>query len=274
MPASDELHFIEVVKISQNLDMHSINFVVSELLAFCAYVQQQPELASMLNVTSDEIERELIQIVDEGCQSTLLSGALSKQQSQFSSIQFFKDSNIMTSKSYEQASSSLANNCLQNLFEICKFGSNKELAVESQSKEEDQSPDLAKMAQQDAEKADHTFKESLQDMRLKISSMAQPILINRCREILKQFAQDEQRSGSMKLPQSRNNEVIFILRELATLSDSQPKQKATTKEGQAAQESFLVDLMPVLSELIVSQSDEIRQHLKAIFLHISTQLRK
>lgn len=33
---SDEQYFVEVVKVSQNLDMHTINFVVNELLAFCA----------------------------------------------------------------------------------------------------------------------------------------------------------------------------------------------------------------------------------------------
>lgn len=109
-------------------------------------------------------------------------------------------------------------------------------------------------------------------MKLKISALAQPILISRCRDILKQFSQDELRSGSMKLPQSRNNEVIFILKELASLSELQRKYKAALGPDDEVQGSFLFDLMPVLSELIVSQSDEIREHLKTLFLHISRQV--
>lgn len=83
-----------------------------------------------MGLSSSEIEKELVQIVDGGCQSTLLSGALSKSQSQLGNLQFFRDFNVMQSKSFEQASSSLANNCLQNLFEICKFGSSEDSTAE------------------------------------------------------------------------------------------------------------------------------------------------
>jgi hypothetical protein len=106
-------------------------------------------------------------------------------------------------------------------------------------------------------------------MKRSISSLARPILLNKCKEILRQFSQDELRYGSMKLPHARNNEVIFILKELASLSSSQPDRRPKQEAGPASHGSFLVELMPVLSELIVSQSDEIRVHLKALFLHIS-----
>ena len=36
MAESDEDQFIELVKVSQQLDLRAINFVVNELLAFCA----------------------------------------------------------------------------------------------------------------------------------------------------------------------------------------------------------------------------------------------
>lgn len=128
---SDERPFIEVVKVSQSLDMHTINFVVNELLAFCAYIEQQPEQAQAMGLSPPEIEQELVQIVDDGCQSTLLSGALSKAQSQLGGLQFFKDYNVLQSRSFEQASSALANNCLQNLFEMCRFGNSEDLSEQS-----------------------------------------------------------------------------------------------------------------------------------------------
>lgn len=78
LAANEEHYFVEVVKVSQNLDMQTINFVVNELLAFCAYIKQWPEQAKAMGLSSAEIEKDLMQIVDEGCQSTLLSGSLSK----------------------------------------------------------------------------------------------------------------------------------------------------------------------------------------------------
>jgi len=58
------------------------------------------------------------------------------------------------------------------------------------------------------------------EMKRKISAQTTPILINRCKDILQKFSQDEHSSGSIKLPQSRVLEVIFVLKELQLLQKS------------------------------------------------------
>ena len=75
--------------------------------------------------------------------------------------------------------SNLSKYCLFNLFQICKFG-----LVED---------------------------EKLAEMKNRISEKTTPILSSRCQEILAKFSKDESRSGSIKLPQNRIAEVVFIL---------------------------------------------------------------
>ena len=68
------------------------------------------------------------------------------------------------------------------------------------------------------------------------------------------------------------NEVIFILKELAHLNESQSKYKVALASYYVAEDSFLLDLMPVLIELIRLQSDEIRKNLKTLLLQTSQQI--
>ena len=68
------------------------------------------------------------------------------------------------------------------------------------------------------------------------------------------------------------NEVIFILKELAHLNESQSKYRVALASHYVAEDSFLLDLMPVLIELIRLQSDEIRKNLKTLLLQTSQQI--
>jgi hypothetical protein len=40
------------------------------------------------------------------------------------------------------------------------------------------------------------------------------MLINRCKEILESYSRDEEQAGTIKLPQARIMEVVFVLKEL------------------------------------------------------------
>jgi len=139
-------------------------------------------------------------------------------------------------------------------------------------------------------------------MKRKISAQTTPILINRCKDILQKFSQDEQSSGSMKLPQSRVLEVVFVLKELQLLQKSlksmehmalpqtqiqidnqeekHPNQETneidvrTTapQPGAPYGPSFLINLMPTLSDLIVCESYEVRSLLRSTFKDIAQDL--
>jgi len=59
------------------------------------------------------------------------------------------------------------------------------------------------------------------------------MLINRCKDTLKKYAQDEMKTGSMSLPRQRINEAVFILEKLKAL-DCYPEVQSSqykTKKG-------------------------------------------
>ena len=82
--------------------------------------------------------------------------------------------------------------------------------------------------------------------------------------MLSKYIKDEQRSGSTKLPQNRVFEVIFILKEIQNLTQSLGNSDIS--------KNLLIKLMPTLSEMIVTESSEIREHLKKIFIQIHSKL--
>lgn len=69
----------------------------------------------------------------------------------------------------------------------------------------------------------------------------------------------------MQLPQVRVLEVVFILKELHLLSNF--------LQGHSAS-NFLLDLMPILTDLIVTNSKEIKDNLRLIFVLISKEVVK
>jgi hypothetical protein len=124
---------------------------------------------------------------------------------------------------------------LLNLFQICQFGN---------------------QAKQDGAEDEH-----MHQIKQRISEQTTPILLKRCKDILRKYAQDESRSGSIQLPQSRVHEIVLILKELMTLAHSFQGDNY-----------FLLDLMPILTELISSNNKEIKEQLKQIFVEISNEV--
>lgn len=116
--------------------------------------------------------------------------------------------------------------CLFNLFQICKFG--------NQSPSEGES-------------------DSFKQMKIKISNQSTPIMLKRCKGILKKFSQDESRSGSINMNETRVQEIVMILKELMQLANSIDETNRS---------HFLIELMPNLTDLITSNNKEIKEHLK------------
>jgi len=59
-----------------------------------------------------------------------------------------------------------------------------------------------------------TNDKKIHDIKRKIATTTTPVLINRCRETLKKYANDEMKSGNMSLPRQRVSEAAFILEKL------------------------------------------------------------
>ncbi len=70
--------------------------------------------------------------------------------------------------------------------------------------------------------AEYTAEDAAQEKRIyeirrKIATITTPVLINRCRDTLKKYTSDEQKSGSMTLPRQRVSEAVFTLEKLRQL---------------------------------------------------------
>ena len=85
------------MRVSQQLDLRAINFVIDELLVFCASLKEDSEQAGAIGLSPSDIESELVSFVDRSCQSALLAGAFSKQSTQPGALQFFKKFTIRRS---------------------------------------------------------------------------------------------------------------------------------------------------------------------------------
>jgi len=92
------------------------------------------------------------------------------------------------------------------------------------------------------------------------------VLINRCRETLKKYANDEMKSGNMSLPRQRVSEAAFILEKLRQL-DCYPEIQSVSQYK--SKKGHLVHLMPIFAELVMSNEAGLKEHRKLIFLDIS-----
>ena len=122
--------------------------------------------------------------------------------------------------------------------------------------------------------------------------MCTPILIKRCKEILKKFLSDEIKSGAMPLSRSRLEDIKYVLEKLKKLEiypdynkieDMKKEKKEENKiEDNEQQEilgfilkkkkSHLISLLPLLSEFITTKENEIKILVKDIFKIISSEL--
>ena len=229
--------------------MQVMNFILNCLLPNSTLLsgQQSTEAQKML-------EQTLVQIIDRGCSNQFGSQAASSS-----------------------ASSNLSRYCFNNMFELCRYQPSQaaHLAADTQSPRSGQRDPSAE-----------AFQTSLSEIKLKIARIATPILINRCKQTLKRFIKDEQKVGSVGMPKSRISEVVFILDKLRDLDcyPSSQMQRASTASlgsqrasnasiaGGNFKKSHLIELMPILSELILRNEQPVKEALRSIFLEISTAL--
>jgi hypothetical protein len=130
------------------------------------------------DIIDKDFQQNLVSIIDNGCNSVY-------------SVQKLSSSNQSSSSLF---GNSLSKYCLNNLFELCRHQSLKVNDSESEVNEK-----------------------RIYEIRKKIATQTTPILINRCKDTLKKYAHDEQKSGLLSLPRQRINEAVFILEKLRTL---------------------------------------------------------
>ena len=165
--------------------------------------------------------------------------------------------------------SSISKVCISNLFELCKF----------------KTPEILKREINDKNfNADDYVK-----IKEKIAKMCTPILIKRCKEILKKFLADEIKSGSMPLSRSRLEDIKYVLDKLKKLEiypeynkiDEMNGNKKEMKDENEQEimgfilkkkKSHLISLLPLLSEFITTKENEIKILVKDIFKIISSEL--
>ncbi len=164
--------------------------------------------------------------------------------------------------------SSISKVCISNLFELCKF----------------KTPEILKR-----EINDKNFNpDDYVKIKEKIAKMCTPILIKRCKEILKKFLADEIKSGSMPLSRSRLEDIKYVLEKLKKLEiypeynkiDEMSGNKEIQYENEQEimnyilkkKKSHLISLLPLLSEFITTKENEIKILVKDIFKIISSEL--
>ena len=164
--------------------------------------------------------------------------------------------------------SSISKVCISNLFELCRF----------------RTPESLKMEIND----NNLNIEDYVKIKIKIAKMCTPILIKRCKEILKKFLADEIKSGSMPLSRSRLEDIKYVLDKLKKLEiypeynkvdDIDKDSDEKNEDGEEImryilkkKKSHLISLLPLLSEFITTKENEIKILVKEIFKIISNEL--
>ena len=178
--------------------------------------------------------------------------------------------NESNNESSGSVTSSISKVCISNLFELCKFKTpevlKREINVQNFNPD-----DYVKIKE-------------------KIAKMCTPILIKRCKEILKKFLADEIKSGSMPLSRSRLEDIKYVLEKLKKLEiypdynkieDIRGKKEIKMEENDQQEiigfilkkkKSHLISLLPLLSEFITTKENEIKILVKDIFKIISAEL--
>lgn len=103
-------------------------------------------------------------------------------------------------------------------------------------------------------------------INLKIAKRITPVLISRCKDLLKRFANEERMMGQMPLPKGRLIELLEVLHSLRKL---EIPQGVLSRPGPKA---HLIELFPQLCELITAKEAEVKEALKQIFLEVSRHM--
>lgn len=161
-----------------------------------------------------------------------------------------------------QSTSSISRVCIQNLFDLCRYKSEEILGGEVDDD-----------------------KEEYIRIKVKIAKMSTPILLKRCKEILKTFYDDELKQGSMPLVRSRIDDMKYVLENLKNLEvysnyhlvDESSNKKSPDEVSifdtiMRSRKSHLFNLMPFFSEFILCKDQDIKILVKDIFKQINVQI--
>lgn len=168
------------------------------------------------------------------------------------------------SSSNSSNSSSISRVCIDNLFDLCKYKDEETLKKDVEDK----------------------FDEYVK-IKIKIAKMSTPILIRRCKEILKSFYDDEIKQGSMPLMRSRIEDMKYILinlkkidvypnyhliDEVSNNNENNIKESSIFDSVMKSKKSHLFSLMSFLSEFITCKDPEIKLIVKDIFKIITAEI--
>jgi hypothetical protein len=110
-----------------------------------------------------------------------------------------------------------------------------------------------------------------------------PVLLNRCREIMRRFIKEDQRTGKCPLPRYRREEVQLVMSELKSLSvhkslythlvqSEQNKKKQIKSESLCGPRGLIVRMFPVLCECVTCCDEGMREGLLEMFRIVSVEL--
>lgn len=167
-------------------------------------------------------------------------------------------------------SSSISKLCLSNLFHLSKYKSEEDIRKEQPNYSQE---NLNKYV----------------SIKVRIAKMCTPILIKRCREMMKKFLSDEVKSGSMPLSRTRLDEIKFLLENLSnleiyphyTIIDAETRlpdidglEDKETIMGivSKTRKAHLFLLHPILSQFIATKENEIKLLIKELFGKISKEM--
>ena len=171
-------------------------------------------------------------------------------------------------------SSSFSRVCISNLFELCKFKNEDSIR---------KGKFIIYFEIEDISNIDEYIK-----IKTKLSKIATPILIKKCRDILKKFIDDENKSGVIPMTRARIEDVKFVLDKLKTheihsrlpenddpeiiinmdINSNNYFQNAVT----ASRKSHLFNLIRIFSDFVTTKDNEIRLIIKEIFKIISNEI--
>eukprot|EP01133_Synstelium_polycarpum_P000165 gene165-195_t len=109
---------------------------------------------------------------------------------------------------------------------------------------------------------------------IEIAKIILPVILKRCKDVLRRFVVDERQSGQLPLP--RLSEVSFILKEVQQLElqpgiyESENINNVCLKES-GGKRPHLLELFTILSDCICTSEKEVKELLKNIFYIIAQE---
>ena len=171
-------------------------------------------------------------------------------------------------------SSSFSRVVVNNLFELCRF-KDDETAQKGINNLNLESVGISNL-------------DEYNKIKGKLSKITTPILIKKCREILKKYIEDEMKSGSIPLTRTRVEDIKFVLEMLknheiytSIIESDDPEVISNMDIGSnnyfqnavaSSRKAHLFNLIHTFSDMVMTKENEIRLIVKDIFKIISNEI--